>query len=471
MFTPAVSQRMTRLLPQEPVRTDPAHPARGPDRLACSRLLDLHRGPRAGRARRRWICNRPAHRQSHPPRPGHPARGAATHRRRLERSELPRLALRPAAGHAGSRGDDDASLRGDQGLPCRSAVARHRAAAARVGILVDGRAAIRSLAHDGAWPHDAWLRRIRGLPRICKSPSLWRMASGCHLRPPCRQAARRISASVPALDGRHGDHHPRRVGVGGAPCHRSPRLIWQRPPSGSGNDVNAPPLPETGTIETRQAARAFNDMQTRLRNLIENRTRLLAAISHDLRTPLTLLRLRAETVENTAGAGQDAVHHRRDGRHDRHHAAVRPRRQRKRASDADRPHRSRAKRRRRDDAMPAFRFACSRQRPFSIECQPAALKRAVRNLLDNAVKYGKSGSAEIRVAARAVEIDIDDDGPGIPEAGARACAGAVLPARGIAQPRDGRGRPRARHRALDRPGPRRQADARATGPAAACAPA
>ena len=65
-----------------------------------------------------------------------------------------------------------------------------------------------------------------------------------------------------------------------------------------GRDVTAPPLPETGTIETRQASRAFNDMQVRLRNLIDNRTRLLAAISHDLRTPLTLLRLRAENVED-----------------------------------------------------------------------------------------------------------------------------------------------------------------------------
>ncbi len=63
-----------------------------------------------------------------------------------------------------------------------------------------------------------------------------------------------------------------------------------------GQDVNAPPIKETGTIETRQASRAFNEMQVRLRELIENRTRLLAAISHDLRTPLTLLRLRAENV-------------------------------------------------------------------------------------------------------------------------------------------------------------------------------
>ena len=65
-----------------------------------------------------------------------------------------------------------------------------------------------------------------------------------------------------------------------------------------GNDLNAPPMPESGTVETRKASHAFNTMQARLRALIENRTRMLAAISHDLRTPLTLLRLRAENVEN-----------------------------------------------------------------------------------------------------------------------------------------------------------------------------
>ncbi len=66
-----------------------------------------------------------------------------------------------------------------------------------------------------------------------------------------------------------------------------------------GKDVGAEPLAEIGTDEMRQASHAFNEMQERLRRLIDNRTRMLAAVSHDLRTPLTLLRLRAETVENS----------------------------------------------------------------------------------------------------------------------------------------------------------------------------
>ena len=54
--------------------------------------------------------------------------------------------------------------------------------------------------------------------------------------------------------------------------------------------------------------------------------------------------------------------------------------------------------------------------PIFYECQPAALRRAIRNLLDNAVKYGKSGSVAIRTTPRTIEIHIDDEGPGIPEA-------------------------------------------------------
>ena len=181
-----------------------------------------------------------------------------------------------------------------------------------------------------------------------------------------------------------------------------------------GHDVNAPPLPETGTIETRQAARAFNDMQTRLRHLIENRTRLLAAISHDLRTPLTLLRLRAETVENaqerdkmlSSIAEMDAMigatlQFARD------ESASEPRR----PTDVTSLVQSVVDDMR-DGGLPVRMEAAE---PVISECQPAALKRAVRNLLDNAVKYGKTGRVEIHSDSRAVEIDIDDDGPGIPE--------------------------------------------------------
>src|SRR5438105_4163633 len=57
-------------------------------------------------------------------------------------------------------------------------------------------------------------------------------------------------------------------------------------------------LPEAGTVEMRQASRAFNHMQARPRSLVESRTGMLVAISHDLRTPMTLLRLRARPHVN-----------------------------------------------------------------------------------------------------------------------------------------------------------------------------
>jgi len=180
-----------------------------------------------------------------------------------------------------------------------------------------------------------------------------------------------------------------------------------------GQDVSAPPLPETGTTETAQAARAFNDMQTRLRNLIDNRTRLLAAISHDLRTPLTLLRLRAESGASAPErdkmlstiAEMDAMigttlQFARD------ESAGEPRRQTDLTSllqsvvdDM------------KDAGMPVRMEPAE---PIVQECQPDALKRAVRNLLDNAVKYGKAGTVRIAALPRTIEIDIDDEGPGIP---------------------------------------------------------
>ena len=65
-----------------------------------------------------------------------------------------------------------------------------------------------------------------------------------------------------------------------------------------GHDINRPPLPEGGPLEVSRAAHAFNTMQTRLVRFIDERTRLLAAMSHDLKTPLTRMRLRAEMLDD-----------------------------------------------------------------------------------------------------------------------------------------------------------------------------
>jgi signal transduction histidine kinase len=181
-----------------------------------------------------------------------------------------------------------------------------------------------------------------------------------------------------------------------------------------GNDLHAPPIPESGTIETRQASRAFNTMQARLRSLIENRTRMLAAISHDLRTPLTLLRLRSETVENPAERERMlATIDEMDSmvgatlQFARDEAKTEPRRPTDVAalvqSVVD------------DLADAGLPVAMEPAEPVVLDCTPDALKRAVRNLLDNAVKHGNSAKVAIEAAPKSIAITIDDEGPGIPE--------------------------------------------------------
>ncbi len=181
-----------------------------------------------------------------------------------------------------------------------------------------------------------------------------------------------------------------------------------------GHDVNAPPMPESGSVEMKQAASAFNAMQTKLRALIENRTRMLAALSHDLRTPLTLLRLRAENVENTEErdkmlatiAEMDAM----IGatlNYAREQAADEPRR----TTDVAALVQSVTD----DMADAGLDVAMTAAQPVSIDCQPAALKRALTNLIENAVKYGQRARVSLSSLPHAVEIAVEDGGPGIPE--------------------------------------------------------
>jgi signal transduction histidine kinase len=223
-----------------------------------------------------------------------------------------------------------------------------------------------------------------------------------------------------------------------------------------GKDLNAPPMPETGTIETRQAARAFNTMQARLRSLIENRTRMLAAISHDLRTPLTLLRLRAENVENhqerdkmlgtiaemDSMVGETLQFARNEATSEQRHptdisALVQ--------SIVD------------DMADAGLSVQMQPAEPIVYDCHPDALKRAIRNVLDNAAKYGKAASVAIQTTPKTIKIIIDDEGPGFLNRSSRGCSTRSTVLR-ITKPRDWRSWPRLGDRAVDRTGPPRRAN-------------
>jgi signal transduction histidine kinase len=182
-----------------------------------------------------------------------------------------------------------------------------------------------------------------------------------------------------------------------------------------GRDVTAEPLAVAGTVEMQNAARAFNRMQERLRRLIESRTQMLAALSHDLRTPLTLLRLRTEEVADA-------------GERDKMLATIGEMNEMIGSTLAFARDEVRAEPRRRvdvaallasvvddmaDAGLPVTMTPAS---PLSYECQPAALNRALTNLLDNAAKYGKRAQVAIATMGKTIAITIDDDGPGIPEA-------------------------------------------------------
>ena len=180
-----------------------------------------------------------------------------------------------------------------------------------------------------------------------------------------------------------------------------------------GVNVRAPPLPESGSRELRRAAAAFNRMQDRLRRFVDDRTMMLAAISHDLRTVLTRLRLRAEFIEdldrqNKAVADIDEMQSMLEetlsfARDDaREEAAV--------ETDLAALLKSLC------DTMletgPPVVFTVSS--PLLATCRPLALRRAIRNLLDNAVRYG--GGAEVSLSQDKGEavIEIIDGGPGVP---------------------------------------------------------
>ena len=182
-----------------------------------------------------------------------------------------------------------------------------------------------------------------------------------------------------------------------------------------GIDRNAPPASEEGPQEIRAIASAFNDMRRRIVAFIEERTGLVAAISHDLRTPLTRLRLRAETIadeeernkvlgdiadmETMISATLDFA------REDRRDEKLQP-------VDLASMLQSLV-----DDHVDAGDDAAySGADRATLACRPTALKRAFANLIDNAIKYGGSCQVEIVDRPDAATVIVEDRGPGIPAA-------------------------------------------------------
>jgi two-component system, OmpR family, sensor kinase len=171
-------------------------------------------------------------------------------------------------------------------------------------------------------------------------------------------------------------------------------------------------VPEEGPREVRELASAFNDMQTRIKTLIDDRTHALAAVSHDLRTPLTRLRLKTEDVgDGTLGNAMRADLTEMEAMIDQTLAYLRGDRSDEEFRQADLTALLETLV---DDATDAGAMVTFAGLPtLAIMARPLALKRAISNLIQNAVKYGKVARLTLNQDANSAEVLIDDDGPGV----------------------------------------------------------
>lgn len=181
-----------------------------------------------------------------------------------------------------------------------------------------------------------------------------------------------------------------------------------------GRDLGGAPLPESGPREARQAARAFNTMQRRLASYLGDRLRILAAVSHDLKSPITRMKLRAEMLRDETArerfladltemevliaATLDFLRG-----ESRQEAAAR--------LDVNALLSALA-----DDFAPLGQVVIADQAGQPIQARPAALKRCLANLLDNALRYGGGARVRLEETDAALRIHVEDSGPGVNEA-------------------------------------------------------
>ncbi|WP_035605192.1 ATP-binding protein [Haloferula sp. BvORR071] len=182
-----------------------------------------------------------------------------------------------------------------------------------------------------------------------------------------------------------------------------------------GRGEETEPLPEEGADDIRRTAVAFNRMQSRLKRYVEDRTGMMAAISHDLRTPITSLRLQAEFVEDPEAR-------------DKLVATLDEMKAITEASLAFAREEATAEPTRTLDVHALLESLCEDlsllgwdakfigEGPLPWRCRADALRRALRNVIENAVRYGHRARVSTALAEHHLDIIVDDDGPGIAEA-------------------------------------------------------
>jgi two-component system osmolarity sensor histidine kinase EnvZ len=181
-----------------------------------------------------------------------------------------------------------------------------------------------------------------------------------------------------------------------------------------GTDLRAPPIKIEGPDEIRQAIIAFNTMQAQIQHFIAERTHMLASISHDLRAPLTRMRLRSEFMEDLDHQGKlirdveemqsminAALAFFREDTHREQTTAFDLSELLQTIVDDYRDQQINV-----DFAGPAH---------LVYEGRPLGIKRVIVNLLENAVKYACAPRISLRSDAYAIRIEVIDQGPGIPE--------------------------------------------------------
>lgn len=175
------------------------------------------------------------------------------------------------------------------------------------------------------------------------------------------------------------------------------------------------PLPESGPREIRTVARALNRMQERITRLVDDRTKTLAAVGHDLRTPITRLRLRAEMLDESPertrmladldqmdALVQSALTHLRDGRSDAATTTFDLQSLLQTIADGYA-----------DVGEPVTMRVSGR---LPVRGRPFDVERAVANVVDNAIKYGGVAELSLTREGDMAVISVADHGPGIPAA-------------------------------------------------------